>query len=117
MNVRVFSNILKTRPTDNYLIELREGLRANSSLTVFKRSGCFYNLSFVLNAMLADYMILLWVGRDCPSHLQSDRSSIINEVRKMKSNYFEILSTSMVTQGSNTVFHYSSVLFFTLKVV
>ena len=35
----------------------------------------------------------------------------------MKSNYSEILSTTIVTQGSNTGSHYSNVLFFTLKVV
>ena len=124
-------------------------------ITKSRLSGCFYNLSFVLNAMLVDYVILLWVGRDCPSHLQFPsghlvpnwrrinvdamwwrhidvdtmsfwhqmptgwyRLSIINEVRK---NEIELcwnpLSTNIIIQGGNTVSHYSSLLFFTLKVV
>ena len=35
----------------------------------------------------------------------------------MKSNYFEILLTTIETQGGNIGSHYSNVLFFTLKVV
>ena len=39
-------------------------------ITKSRLSRCFHNLNFVLNAMLMDYAIPLWVGRDCPSHLQ-----------------------------------------------
>ena len=54
MNVRVFLNILKPRLIDNYLIELREGLRASSSLTVFKELNETFELATYLNVLCND---------------------------------------------------------------
>ena len=54
VNVRVFLNILKTRLIDNYLIELREGLRASSSLTVFKELNETFELATYLNVLCND---------------------------------------------------------------
>ena len=59
VNVRVFLNILKTRLIDNYLIELREGLRASSSLTVFKELNKTFELATYLNVLCNDRYELL----------------------------------------------------------